>query len=149
MSGASQIKNMKRLHELLSQNLGYIFGERESGPNGAKKQFLSTGRAFLSALGRDLGFSEQTVSVNKAGIAVSGDVTLMGMWGPSNGLYVVLEQDLPYKTCMMYRGIRHMKDYRGGENRFIPLSEMGRAGYNGLLAGLLAMKEAGDGRKTA
>ena len=46
MSLQSQMKNMKLLAGYLSQDLGYIFGERENGPNGAKKDFLATGRAF-------------------------------------------------------------------------------------------------------
>ena len=41
MSVKSQENNMRRLAELLSHNLGYIFGEREAGPNGDKKTFLN------------------------------------------------------------------------------------------------------------
>ena len=32
MSHKSQEKNMRKLAELLSQDLGYIWGEKESGP---------------------------------------------------------------------------------------------------------------------
>lgn len=52
MSHKSQEKNMRKLAELLGQELSYIWGENESGPNGAKKQFLNTGRTFLRALGK-------------------------------------------------------------------------------------------------
>lgn len=80
MSMQSQKKNMKTIHGLVSQNLGYIFGERESGPNGAKKQFHTKTASFLRAFGRDLGFQECKVTNNYGGIAVSGEITLMGMW---------------------------------------------------------------------
>lgn len=43
MSVKSQENNMRRLANLLSKDLGYIWGERESGPNGAKKTFLNLG----------------------------------------------------------------------------------------------------------
>ena len=119
MSVKSQQTNMRRLSELLSQNLGYIFGDRESGPNGAKKEFLSKGRTFLSALGKDLKFTEMKVTVNPAGIAVSGEVTLMGMWSEGNGLYIQLTGPVLMGNCVLYRSIEHMKDYRGGNNRFL------------------------------
>lgn len=87
MSHKSQEKNMRRLAELFSQDLSYIWGENESGPNGAKKQFLNTGRAFLRALGKDLGLRDAEARSNPGGIAVSGDCSLIGMW-QTNGLYV-------------------------------------------------------------
>ena len=40
MSVKSQENNMRRLAALLGQDLSYIFGEKESGPNGSKKTFL-------------------------------------------------------------------------------------------------------------
>ena len=49
MSVQSQEKNMRKLADLLSRDLSYIWGERESGPNGDKKVFLNTGKTFLRA----------------------------------------------------------------------------------------------------
>ena len=91
MSLKSQEKNMRKLAELLGQDLSYIRGENESGPNGAKKQFLNTGRTFLRALGKDLGLRDVEARSNPGGIAVSGDCSLIGMW-QTNGLYVQLSQ---------------------------------------------------------
>ena len=54
MSMKSQENNMRRLAILLKQNLSYIGGERECGPNGAKKAFLNLGKVFLRALAKDL-----------------------------------------------------------------------------------------------
>ena len=80
MSVQSQEKNMRKLADLLSRDLGYIWGERERGPNGDKKVFLNTGKAFLRALAKDLGLKEYNVSTDPGGIAVSGNCSLMVMW---------------------------------------------------------------------
>ena len=77
MSVKSQESNMRRLSMLLSHDLSFIGGERECGPNGSKKAFLNTGKAFLRALARDLGLHDVTVSANSGGIAVSGECTLI------------------------------------------------------------------------
>jgi hypothetical protein len=111
---------MKTIHSLVSRNLGYIHGERESRPNGDKKQFLSTSAAFLRALGNDLGLKEFKVTVSPGGIALSGDVTLMGMWGEGNGLYLQMNQPLQPSNSFMFRTIRNMKDYSGGHNQWLP-----------------------------
>ena len=142
MSLQSQIKNMKRLGELLSGELGYIFGERESGPNGAKKQFLTTGRAFLVALGKDLGLTQQKVHANKAGIACSGEVYLSGMWDNS-GLTLELTQDWLYGDCLNYGQIKDMRDTSGGYTHYITLEEIKRVDYVTLLEKLQRMNEDG------
>ena len=139
MSLQSQTSNMKVLASLLSDDLGYIFGERESGPNGAKKAFLSRGGAFLRALGKDLGFEVSKVSTNKGGIAVSGDVSIFGLWEDS-GLYIQLSQ-MFNNNVLMYRTITRLDDYRGGINHFIKLDELRRADYAGLVLKLLDLKE--------
>lgn len=80
MSIKSQEGHMRQLALLLTTDLGCIFGERESGPNGSKKAFLNVGKVFLRALAKDLGLHEVTVSANSGGIAVSGTCSLYGMW---------------------------------------------------------------------
>ena len=91
MSVQSQENYMRRLAVLLSHDLGYIPGERESGPNGDKKAFLRTGKTFLHALSKDLGLRDTKVTTNAGGIAVSGECTLIGMWEDS-GIYICIEQ---------------------------------------------------------
>lgn len=99
MSVKSQENNMRRLADLLSQDLSYIGGERECGPNGAKKTFLNLGKVFLRALSKDLGLRDAKVTSNPGGIAVSGDCSLIGMW-KNNGIYISLGQILSDKrTC--------------------------------------------------
>ena len=141
MSMQSQKKNMKTIHGLVSQNLGYIFGERESGPNGAKKQFHTKSAAFLRALGKDLGFRECKVMNNYGGIAVSGEVTLMGMWREGNGLYLQLSQSAMGWQSFLYRQISHMKDYTGGRNRWLPADMFISGKYAELVDILLALRK--------
>lgn len=141
MSMKSQEKNMRLLADLLGQDLSYIYGERESGSNGAKKEFLLKGRAFLRALAKDLGFQESKVSSNTAGIACSGEVSLYGMWGAENGLFLMLEQMPGLNACVLYRTITDINDHTGGHsgNNFISLREFSTCGYEALCAKLRKM----------
>lgn len=141
MSMQSQKKNMKIIHSLVSQNLGYIFGEHESGPNGAKKQFHTKSAAFLRALGRDLGFQECKVTNNYGGIAVSGEITLMGMWSGGNGLYLQLSQSAMGWQSFLYRQISHIKDYTGGRNQWLPVELFASGKYTELMDILLALRK--------
>lgn len=148
MSHKSQEKNMRRLAELLSQDLSYIWGENESGPNGAKKQFLNTGRTFLRALGKDLGLRDAEARSNPGGIAVSGDCSLIGMW-QTNGLYVQLSQPCcDQERVLLYRTIRHSKDYTGGRNLYLTRRDLAEMSYPDLLFLLAAVREE-DGYERA
>jgi len=144
MSIQSQKKNMKTIHSLVSQDLGYIYGERESGPNGAKKQFHTKSAAFLRVLGNDLGFKEFKVKNNHGGIAVSGEITLMGMWDEGNGLYFQLNQPWQPFDGFLYRSIKHMKDYSGGHNQWLPCSLFADADYEGLVDTVLALRNISE-----
>ena len=140
MSVKSQQQNMKTIHNLVSQDLGYIHGERESGPNGAKKQFLSKSAAFLRALGNDLGLKEFKVTTNPGGIAVSGEITLMGMWGDDNGLYFQINQPLQPFNAFLYRSIKNMKDYSGGHNQWLPCDMFAVGDYERLIKTALELR---------
>ena len=141
MSVQSQEKNMKTIHGLVSQDLGYIHGGREGGPNGAKKQFHTKTAAFLRTLGRDLGFREYKVTNNHGGIVVSGEITLMGMWDEGNGLYLQISQSAMGWQAFLYRHISHMKDYTGGRNQWIPVSLFATGKYGELMDMLLALRK--------
>lgn len=136
MSIKSQEANMRKLSELLDHNLGYIFGERESDPNGDKKTFLNTGKVFLRALGKDLGLHDVLVTSNAAGIGVSGSCSLYGMW-EDNGIFICLEQLFGgSQNVMLYRSIRDLHDYKGSYNHFINLQELRHLSYADLLSRL-------------
>ena len=138
MSVKTQEKKMRELADLLGHEPGYLSGSHEQP--GPKQTFLNTGRAFLRALAKDLSLTDYKVSVNPAGIAVSGDSTLIGMW-ETNGIYIDISEFLGAKTALLYRTVRHMKDYVGGKNRYIRRSELTVMGYRELLNLLSALRK--------
>jgi hypothetical protein len=142
----SQQANMKTIYGLVSQDLSYIHGTGEGEPSGAKKQFLTKSAAFLRALGNDMGFMEYKVTTNPGGIAVSGDVTLMGMWSEGNGLYLQISRSATRRQEFLYRVINHMKDYTGGANQWLSYSSFASGEYENLMGTLLALRKlAGTG----
>ena len=149
MSHKSQEKNMRKLADLLGRDLSYIWGDREGGPNGDKKVFLNTGKVFLRALSKDLGLQDVSVGSNPGGIAVSGESTLMGMW-QTNGLYVQLSQPCYDRDrVLLYRTIRHSKDYSGGRNLYLTRRDLAEMSYLDLLFMLAAMREEGAYERAA
>ena len=149
MSVKSQQANMKRLAQLLSKPLGYIYGERESGPNGAKAEFHAKGRAFLRALAKDMGFVEYKVFSNYAGIAVSGEVCLYGMWPEGKGLMLWLERPCIGSDAVLYRSIRDMDDQTGGRNHFMSLSVLRSEDYQLFTSRLLRLRQEAGYARTA
>lgn len=141
MSVKSQQENMKSIHRLISKDLGYILGERESGPNGEKKQFHTKSTAFLRTLGKDLCFNEFKVTNNYGGIAVSGEITLMGIWNDGNGLYFQLNQPLQPFNAFLYRSIKSMRDFSGGRNQWLDCSLFMNGDYETLINTLSALRE--------
>lgn len=140
MSFKSQEQNMRRLAALLSRDLGYIWGERESGPNGDKKIFLNLGKTFLRALAKDLGLRDVKVMSNAGGIAVSGECYLYGIWEEC-GLFICLEQPCITQNVLLYRSIRSLNDHKGGYNNYVTRSELETMSYAELLNRLLTMKK--------
>jgi hypothetical protein len=130
----SQKKNMKAIFGLVSGVLSYYDGAA------AKKQFHTKSKAFLRALAKDLGFKEFTVKSNAGGIAVSGEITLMGLWSEGNGVYFQLFQSVTNRREFMYRHISHMKDYRGGANQWMDCRIFEAADYERVLEMLLALR---------
>lgn len=75
------------------------------------------GQLFLQTLADDLGLQKDTyrISSNKAGIAVSGEVTLHG-----DKLYVqISDASSGDGVSILYRNCRGQKDCCGGQNNFI------------------------------
>lgn len=135
-----QQKKMAEIHKLISQDLSYIYGERESGPNGAKKEFLRTSAAFLRKLGNDLEFTEMKVNTNKAGIAVSGEVTLYGKWRDDNCVFFEITQNTTLLNELLYREVKSLNDAVGGINKWLPLSIFMDMDYKRLCNVLLELK---------
>jgi hypothetical protein len=85
-----------------------------------KERFKKLGKKAMVELALLLDLKEFEYDFNPGGIAVSGDLRLMGMWGPENGVYVTMNKDFPNKPWgdVLYRTIKHMKDYTGGTNQY-------------------------------
>ena len=98
------------------------------------------GAVFFRALAKDLGFTESNVSVNKAGIAVSGEVCLYGMWGEGNGLFIELSQMNIKGACIMYRTISDIGGKKCGNNQFLPITTLMIGDYKSLLRAFLAYR---------
>lgn len=117
---------------------------RQKTDEGAKKTFLNLGKVFLRALSKDLGLRDAKVTSNPGGIAVSGEATLIGMW-ENNGIDICLGQLLSDKrTVLMYRTVRHTRDYTGGHNNFLTLDDLRRLSYSELLEKLGALRKEGS-----
>ena len=148
MSIQSQKANMKTIYNLVYQDLSYTFGEKESGPNGAKKQFHTKSAAFLRALGNDLGLKEFRVSKNYAGIAVSGEITLMGLWDDCIGVYFEISQSLTGRHDFLYRSITHMRDSTGGQNQWMDIGLFKKQDYEKAISLLMALRKYADADTT-
>ena len=148
MSFKSQEQNMRRLAALLSHNLSYVWGERESGPNGGKKIFLNLGKTFLRALAKDLGLRDVKVISNAGGIAVSGECYLYGMWEEC-GLFNCLEQPCVTQDVLLFRSIRSLNDHQGGYNNYVTRSELATMSYQQLLNRLLLLRKDADYERAA
>ncbi len=149
MSVQSQEKNMRKLADLLSRDLSYIWGEREGGPNGDKKVFLNTGKTFLRALAKDLGLVEYKVSDCPGGIAIPGECSLIGMWNNS-GIYIMIGQaSFGFKELVIYREARHIRDYSGGRNRFLPRDALKTMSYSRLLNEFRTLRKEGPAYERA
>ena len=149
MSEKSQEKNMRRLADLLSRDLSYIWGEKESGPNGDKKVCLNTGKTFLRALAKDLGLRDIKVTANPGGIAVSGSCSLIGMWG-DNGIYVQIGQPcLGGDYVVLYRTVRHSRDYTGGQNHWLTQDDLAKKSYGQLLEVFSGLRAGGTSYERA
>lgn len=110
-------ENMYTLANLASSELnGY---NAQAAHN--KEQYLKMGRSVLRAIAKHLNLTEYKVRVNKAGIAVSGDITLIGLGNESKGIYISMSSPMLYGTPpeFLYRSVSHMKDFTGGINRFM------------------------------
>lgn len=144
MSMKSQENNLRRLTVLLSQDLGYIRGERERGPNGAKRTFLNVGKTFLRALAKDLGLRDVRVMSNPGGIAVSGECCLYGMWVES-GLFICIGQPCVGENVFLYRTIRNLGDHKGGYTHHLKLRDLKKLSYGQLLGVLSELNKEGAG----
>lgn len=84
-----------------------------------KDKFKEHGLAAMRKLAKHLKLREFEASFNPGGIAVPGDLHLMGMFNDNVGIYIQISQGV-FSTNFecMYRTIKNMKDYSGGSNNW-------------------------------
>ena len=110
-------KNLTELAESTGHNVGY------NDP--AKKEFIRLGRKFVKELLIELelaGIPNIENDYNKAGIAVSGEFTVRGLFSPSpdeGGFYLHLEISPLGSDFGFYRATKGLKDFSGGRNRSV------------------------------
>ena len=116
---------MKYLRELASlMTDGKCLQYNEEG----KVEFKRIGIKAMKELAVALELKEYNVSFNPGGIAVSGDLLLMGMWNENLGVYISMNKDFlnaPWGQ-VLYRTIKHMKDYTGGSNNWLKFESLAR-----------------------
>lgn len=87
-----------------------------------KSDLHRIGKAFLRGLAEDIGLEKGSFDVrsNLGGMAVSGEVTLHG-----ESIYIQLSESCMHRgVSAMYRTCDGHKDYSGGRNNFVKLSDL-------------------------
>lgn len=106
------MNSLKNLLKIANKDYGYC-------DPADKKLLHSRSMRFLRELAAELGYQPGSYDVrsNKAGIAVSGEITLH-----TPDLYVqVCEDFFGPGMQLMIRGCKHRKDYTGHTNRFVKI----------------------------
>lgn len=109
-------KNFEQLHEALHTELSYNYDNKEA--------FRKAGQQALRALAKEMGFTEQRVSFNPGGIAVSGDHSMYGMFSEGEGVVLYISQGSFRDKAGYCRHIKSLKDYSGGANVWIEKREL-------------------------
>jgi hypothetical protein len=109
------MQNLKKLARLM------LSEESGSYNDAFKAKFRLVGKKAMKELARLLELRTFDIQFNPGGIAVSGDLRLMGMWSEDNGVYIFLSKDFPNAPYgqILYRTIKHMKDFTGGPNQWL------------------------------
>jgi hypothetical protein len=102
---------------LLASDINGYSDEAQSRKDAFHREGERFLRAFASALG--LSRADYDIRSNKGGMAVSGEVTLH-----ADALYVQLFESAGQGVQAMYRQCQGRKDYSGGSNNFVEMSEL-------------------------
>lgn len=108
------LKKMKAMVSVLrTKDIGY--------DEFAKEEFKRSGQAAMKALAKELPFKQMEVHFNPGGIAVSGDLSLHGMFEDGRGIYIHVSQHCwdGSKVSCYCRAITSMKDYTGKRNNWL------------------------------
>lgn len=107
-----------------ASNADFDFRKPVAFDDAAKRRFHLAARRQLQRLAQALGLqrSDFDLRVNKAGIAVSGEVTMH-----SERIYVqVCQSVLSDENGILFRACAGRRDFSGGPNHFAPLDMLNR-----------------------
>lgn len=115
-----KITKLRELRELMTSDEDLRYNDEE------KKRFSRIGKKAMRELAEILELDPYDIDFNKGGIAVSGDLRLMGMINGEIGIYISMNKNFPYMTWggVLIRSIKHMKDYTGGSNNYIKFEDI-------------------------
>jgi len=99
----------------LLQTLKFISSNTLAYSHENKERFKDMGLKAMRRLASALKLKEFDASFNAGGIAVAGDLHLMGMFNDEVGIYISISEGRGGYS-FLYRTIKHMKDYSGGSN---------------------------------
>ena len=120
---APKTDGLKNFASFLSR-YDYIDGYLEEDPNSqneianglAKQNFKRIGKKAFNELALYLGLSQFQVNFNPGGPAVSGDLSLSGMFTKDKGVYINMSKD--GSAEVLFRSIANPKDSSGGVNEY-------------------------------
>lgn len=117
-------KQARKLADLANGTLnGYTITAASS-----KEAYLRTGRGLLRAVAKHYGMTEYKASINRAGMAVSGDITLIGMFPNRSGIYIHMSEPRFYAThqepTFYFRSVSHIGDCHGGRNQWMTYNRL-------------------------
>ncbi len=119
-------KQIQKAEKLLNELASLLNTKELSYNDEAKQKYARIGRAAFRALAGTMPFVEVDVRFNAGGIAVSGDLTLHGMFADGTGIYMNLNQHSwdGSKVSCYCRSVKSMKDYTGGRNNWVSGPEL-------------------------
>jgi hypothetical protein len=95
-------------------------------PADLKKLHGRMGKAALKQIAQNLGLKEFKVNYNPSGIINAGYVSLIGMFDETRGVYISVSSSGIFNDGknILYRSVKHMKDYTGGMNHYLSEEEV-------------------------
>jgi len=112
-----KITHLKELKKLMMSSESMDYNEE------GKARFRRVGKAAMRELAEILELKTPDINFNPGGVAVSGDLRLMGMCNEEKGIYISINKSMP-NLEVMYRSIKDMKDYTGGGNNWMRYEDL-------------------------
>lgn len=112
----TKMDNLRRLKEVMLSSESLSYNDK------GKQNYRRIGQKAMKELASLLQLNPYGINFNPGGIAVSGDLRLMGMCNDKKGVYIMMNKDVG--LGVLYRSISHMKDYTGGRNNHLRFEDL-------------------------